>query len=188
MMRTSRSQIAPPCESGYDVYLCKISNVEEYRCFTNLSSAESGCRDAPGDHLVGGPVACANLDADTDDAWTPGSFVNYNTSTGKYEVNQYFLDTLLAHPRQLLYDGARLEWDTDHFYFDGITTGDLAQELGFQNGDKLYAVNGNSISTMAEAFDAFDAVYHGYSTGNLSFSVTISRSNSVITLQYIVIE
>lgn len=160
-------------------------------CFTSFGAAEDGCivDINDGDHVIGdGPTTCDNQEGDTDDEWTPGSYVDYNSTTGKYEVDQGFLDTLLAHPDQLLHDGARLEWDTNHFYFVGIASGDLAQELGFQNGDKLYAVSGNSVSTMSEAFDAFDIVYGAYSTGTIYFNVTVIRSATPVTLQYKVVE
>ena len=174
--------VCPVCASSEDIFLCDVNHQEVYRCYVNFAAAELGCEESLGDHVVGnGPATCDNQTADTDSGWSPGSYVSYNSGTGKYEVDGDFFDKLLTYPDQLLYDGARIEWHGGHFEFKDIGSGDLASELGFQNGDELASVNDYDVSTIAEAFTAYDAVY-----GSSSFSVEVVRSGTPVTLEYVI--
>jgi len=173
----------PVCEEGEDTYLCVISGDEKFYCFEDLQAAQQSCGLVPGNSVAGnGPVTCDNQSADTDSGWSPGNSVTYNAVTDEYEIDEDFFDSLLLHPDQLLHDRTRLEWTGSYFEFQGILTGDLADELGFQSGDQLDSVNGYDVSTVAEAWTAFGKVY-----GSNSFTVHVTRSGSVEILEYVLV-
>lgn len=89
------------------------------------------------------------------------------------------VDRAVHAPDQLLQDRARLAWHGDHFEIESIVTGDLADVLGFEDGDVLAAVNGYPICTMTEAAKAFDALY-----GSQELTVALFRSTEPMILHY----
>lgn len=160
--------------------MCIIDGDEELLCFESFAQAQQSCSQMLGDGVVGGgPVTCDNQSADTSPDWSPQKYVTYRSNTQRYEINSDFFDSVLKSPDQLLQDSARLAWHGDHFEFESIITGDLADVLGFEDGDVLAAVNGYPISTMAEAVKAFDALY-----GSQELTVALFRSTEPIILHY----
>lgn len=149
-------------------------------CFESLAAAQQSCGNKPGNGVVGnGPITCDNQNADTNADWKPSSFVAYESDTRVYKIDKDFFEAVRTNPDQLLHDGARLEWRGEYFEFETIEAGDLADALGFQNGDYVLSINDYPLASMADAFAAFDAVYD-----EQTFVIEVVREESLVVLRY----
>jgi hypothetical protein len=166
------------CPQGEKMYSCYIdagTHAMFYNvCNSSISRAEDECIDdyPPPSHSV--PHVrlhtCETQTADTNSqTWDPGAFVTYDSQTGVYEVDEMFLDSVLANPDQLLFDSARLEPLNPYYKFVDVQAGDFAYEVGFRTGDILLTVNSYPLSTGPEIFEAFDALEN---TQSFIFRVT----------------
>lgn len=172
--------ICPECPPTEDVYACIINGEETLLCFTSLAAAQQSCGSKPGNGVLGnGPTPCDNQSADTNADWKPSSFVDYNPDTDTHQIDEEFFKDLRMSPDQLLHDGARVQWRDDHFEFETIEVDDLADALGFQDGDRLLSINGHPLTTRADAFAAFDAVYDAR-----AFVVEVEREQELVVLRF----
>ncbi|MEM9454556.1 MAG: PDZ domain-containing protein [Myxococcota bacterium] len=177
---TTDSIECPDCAPDEDVYACIIDGGQKLLCFDSFAAAQQSCGSKPGNGVLGnGPTTCDNQSADTSADWKPSSFVVFDPDTRTHLIDEGFFEGLRANPDQLLHDQARLEWREGHFEFETIEAGDLAYSLGFQNGDRLLAVNGHPLTTLADAFGAFDAVYD-----ERTFVVEVEREDDLVMLRY----
>ena len=177
--------VCPDCPAGQEVYLCIISGIEKPQCFDNLAQAQASCGVVPGDGVAGNvPMPCDNqTPPDPDVSWTPGSFVAYDEASRTHEIDRDFLLNVLDEPHLLLLDRARLEWRGDRFEFEGIDRGNLADLLGFVDGDALSEINGYPLSTMEEIANAYEALRE-----QSEFSVSIVRDEATLVLTYRIID
>lgn len=177
---TTGSIECPDCAPDEDVYACIIDGGQKLFCFDSLAAAQQSCGSKPGDGVVGnGPTTCDSQSADTNADWKPSNFVAFDPNTQTGLIDEDFLESLRANPDQLLHDGARLQWREECFELETIEAGDLAHSLGFQNGDRLLSVNSYPLTTLADAFGAFDAVYD-----EQTFVVEVEREGYLVVLRY----
>lgn len=177
---TSDLIACPDCAPDEDVYACIIDGKEQAMCFDSLAAAQQSCGSEPGNGVVGnGPTTCDNQSAGTSADWKPAGLVTYDFDTRVHEIDEDLFEHVRANPDQLLHDGARLEWRGECFEFESIEAGDLADALGFQNGDRPLSVNGYPLTTMADVFAAFDAVYD-----ERTFVIEVVREEDIVVLRY----
>lgn len=103
--------------------------------------------------------ACHELPATTCVNWNPSVHITYSTGTNTYEIDGNFVDAIIANPALLTScDDARFDFDVSagaYYVLDEVSSGDLADELGLQNGDRPLSVNGMTLQHWDDVADAF---------------------------------
>lgn len=186
----TQSQCAS-CLPGEDVYRCKIGSDEIPVCGTDEVDANYECETIQGGTFNGLKSTCEPQGTDGEtgaSGWDPGSNVSYDPTRGAYIVDETFFLSVLDEPDQLLFDSARLEEQSNGtFKFASIATGDLADELGFQNGDTLVSINRYSLSTWENMWQTYVDLDDD---GATEFEVKVTRPGpagpTTVTINYIV--
>lgn len=118
-------------------------------------------------------------------AWTPGSHITYNTTTSTYEIDKTLIEDIIADPSYLVHcDSARVtvHSSTPTYGIDDIAAGDLADELGLQNGDRFTSLDGLSLDGKDDLMKAFAELWLG---GETSLSLVLDRPGlPLVTLNY----
>ena len=156
-------------------------------CATTLSQAIDLCKDwcwteHGWPNGVAAETSCDGnaVPGDTGAAeYDPGAAVTYNSTLSLYDVDEDFVDLLKSAPDLVNIDSAYLDPVSGGFQFQGVTSGSLADELGFQNGDKVIAVNSRPTTNLSEAMTAYMFEYD-----STMFYVTFVRSGSTTTQTY----
>ncbi|MEM9458027.1 MAG: hypothetical protein AAGF11_27875 [Myxococcota bacterium] len=164
--------------------MCIINGIEKSDCFDSLAQAQASCGSSPGNGVVGNaPMPCDNHTPDPGVSWKPGSFVAYDETTHAYEIDRQFMLDILDDPNMLLLDRARLGWRTDHFAFENIADGDIADLLGFIDGDALSEINGYPLSTLGEIAKAYESLQE-----ESSLTVTFVRGQATLMHTYHIVD
>ncbi len=88
-----------------------------------------------------------------------------------------------------MFDSSAPLWSCDDAKFISVpggfqvanaNSGELLYEVGLRNGDKVQSVNGQDVTTWAGAEKAFNSFLGGAS----SFTVTVTRGSSTVTLTW----
>jgi hypothetical protein len=121
-------------------------------------------------------------------AWVPGSSIIYNPKRGRFEVSADLLENLKGDWTLLAGDSAYLrEMSSGHYlgYYEivNIARGDLADAMGLQSNDVLYALNGYDLGTLDGALDAYIDLQE-----ETDFALQIIRGSTVVTFTYAVID
>lgn len=102
----------------------------------------------------------------------------------KYVVDQAVLDEILANPEKL-YTQVRVtphkdsNGDIDGYRMTGIRRKSLFYKLGVKNGDIVHSVNGQQLTSLSSAMDAYNSL------GNSrAFSFDITRRKNKQTFDY----
>ena len=102
----------------------------------------------------------------------------------KYVVEQAVLDEILANPEKL-YTQVRVtphkdeSGDIDGYRMTGIRRKSLFYKLGIKNGDIVHSVNGQSLTSLSAAMDAYNSL------GNSrAFNFDITRRKNKQTFEY----
>lgn len=121
-------------------------------------------------------------------AWTPGSHITYNTTTNTYEIDKTLVEDIIADPSYLVYcDSAHItvHSSTPIYGIDDIVSGDLADELGLQNGDRFTSLDSLSLDGKDDLMKAFAELWLG---GETNVSLVINRPGGpAVTLNYEII-
>ena len=117
------------------------------------------------------------------DDWDPDAAVTYNRSTAKYEIDEQFTDDLAADPSLLFGCDSTRPMMVSGGYFElvNIGAGDLAAQLGLQDGDKLVSVNGYTLQWAEDYETAYGALYQ-----STSFALTFVRNGTTRTYNYVI--
>lgn len=117
-------------------------------------------------------------------SWDPDSYVAFNRTTGKYEIEEQLRTDLNANPLPLTEcDSARMKMVSGGYYeFYNVGRDDLAVHLGFQEGDILKNVNGYDLVVPEDYLDALDALKSAD-----EFEATVTRRGATVTLRYMVL-
>lgn len=105
--------------------------------------------------------------------------------TSGYVVSQLLIDTVLADPVGVSNDGTTAVQVLDvtgspyGFEIDGVTSTNLGGALGFQNGDIVTSVSGQSTQTYSDLLKVVSILLSANST-----SVSVLRGTSSTTLHY----
>ncbi len=130
-------------------------------------------------------LACANLqDSNNCANWSPGSSVSQDPTSRIYEIDQSFIDDLIADPSPLIdCDGGRfdLRLTSPGYVLADSGSGELAHVLGLQNGDIPTEINGMPLDDMDDVLAAFSQLYYG---GETEFTLEVTHGSSTIVLEY----
>lgn len=108
------------CEDGYVIYSCKVPILGwRESCQPHNEAARQWCNTEGGTRYVelncgiyggetGGSAGESDTGSGSNEPWDPAPHVSYNTATQKYEVDQSFVDSLIADYQQLGRDSAYL--------------------------------------------------------------------------------
>jgi hypothetical protein len=153
---------------------CRPNNVDQSAACSGICGSEvgpntpskigKGCSPATG-------YNCTN--------WNPGSHVTL--SGGVYQVNATWFASLVANLEPLYAcDDGEFHSSSDHtrFVISNLDSDDFLYAIGLRNSDKVQTINGITIN----AFSAGYTAYALYLNGTTSYSVTITRGGSTITL------
>lgn len=130
----------PYDDEPYDAYTCARDGDEAAAlcgtCITTPNNTQLCLEDID-------PAACVDNAYATDGApdWVPSRHVSYDSQNDVYVIDATFFDDVIADPRQLLWDSAVVEPKNPYFKLKNIASGDLADALGLENGDKLISLN-----------------------------------------------
>jgi len=181
---TGDIEVCPDCPEGQDVYLCIVQGVEVTRCYEDIAAAQASCGAIPGDGVVGNaPIPCDNQEPAPGASWSPGDFVSYDAETDTQEIDRELVLAVLEDPNLLLLDRTRVEWQGDRFELQRVAEGDLAAELGVQDGDVLSEINGYPLSSMEEVVKAYDALRE-----ESSLAVAVMRGDATLVLTYRIVD
>jgi hypothetical protein len=117
------------------------------------------------------------------DYYSLSSAITYSTMQQKYIIDAAFFAAMRDNPGWLFGDGTRIEPISNDYQLTGVSSGTIAHALGLQNGDRPRAINGHSVTTIAELLAAYEALQSA-----TSFNFTISRGGSIITIGYLIEE
>lgn len=111
------------------------------------------------------------------------SFVNgsYGISlNGKVRtIPEKTLSRFLANPGCLLAESGRVESRAGVYQLSGVTRDSLLWQLGLRTGDQLQSVNGLPLSTIEDAFTAFDVL-----RDETTWHVIVRRGSRHMSLRY----
>ena len=102
----------------------------------------------------------------------------------KFIVEQALIDQLLENPEQL-YSQIRAvphkgpDGQVDGYRLSGIRRKSVFHKLGIKNGDIVHGVNGQSLTSMSAAMDAFNGLQN-----DKNFSFELTRRNNRKTQEY----
>lgn len=161
-------------------------------CAESENDVDSTCLAVFGS--VGGPndqgftewdraiLVCANLvDPDSCANWDPGAHVSINAS-GVYEVDEGFIDDLIATPAPLIdCDSGRFDFTDPGYELSSAGSGELSDVLGLQNGDVPDEINNLSLDDMADVLSTFVQLYYQSET---EFTLEITRGTTPVTINY----
>jgi hypothetical protein len=109
----------------------------------------------------------------------PSSVITQISST-EWEIDQDFFEAIMADPRPLLEDDARIyESEWGDFRFQDVEEGSIAYELGFRSGDIIIKIDNYYLFTFEQISTAWDAV-----EDQGSWTVTIQRSTVYYEFDY----
>lgn len=154
-------------------------------CAENQAAANAICQsddfiDDPGAYAEEQPcylpLSCTG--------WNPAGEIT-EVSAGNFEVDQDFLDTIVADPTLLKCDTARFDYDAgaQAFEISGVSTGGFFSELGFMNGDIVLEINSYPVQSAAQVAFAFGLFYV---TQPSSYTIEVDRS-STSTFLYVTV-
>jgi hypothetical protein len=148
-------------------------------CNNECLAANGGVPGFDSRHTV---VSClANPDSGSCGSWAPENEITL-TSGVRY-VDAAWLDGLIDAPSPLwTCDDAYLLERSGGFSISGANAGEFLYELGLRNGDRLLSVNGYGLTSWANILLAAGMEYFA---GETSYSLVVRRSNSNITLRYV---
>jgi hypothetical protein len=129
-------------------------------------------------------TSCHQLPAASCTGWNPSAYVSFNTMDDVYEIDSSFVDDLIGNPALLTScdDGRfNLNGTTGMYYLlDDVSSGDLLDELGLQDGDMPTQLNGIDLEHWDDVADAFFLVLNG----ETEFRMAVSRSSSTVYIEY----
>lgn len=149
---------------------------------------KGGCEDPPAE--TGGD----ETSGETGDDGTTGGFAEFSDldlgaeitfSRGETLISNRLIDTALADPIGLAFDGTSLELridatgDPQGFEISGITRGNLGARLGLQDGDMLISIDGRPTLSFEQLLDA---AAHALSQEHIT--ALILRDGEPISLRY----
>ena len=111
--------------------------------------------------------------------WNPSSKVSY--VGGVYRVDATWFATLVANTDPLWgCDDATLVPHSSGtgFEIQGASTGEFLYLIGLRNGDRPLTLNGKSLSSFADGYEAFEL----YLEGVTSYTLQVTRGTSTVTL------
>jgi membrane-associated protease RseP (regulator of RpoE activity) len=76
-------------------------------------------------------------------------------------------------------DSGRVSDEGDYWEWSDIASGDLADELGFENGDQIVQIDGITIETADDAFRVFEE-----NASATTHTVVLIRSGTPFTFSY----
>ena len=166
---------------GYDLLgQATITKIEANRVYfqrhdsQQLEYIEVGVKAEPSK----GPDTKATANADNEDGEVQ------KVGNNKYVVDQAVLDEILANPEKL-YTQVRVtphkdsNGEIDGYRMTGIRRKSLFYKLGVKNGDIVHSVNGQPLTSLSSAMDAYNSL------GNSrAFSFDITRRKNKQTFDY----
>jgi hypothetical protein len=157
-------------------------------CAANVGTAINACEAAadnlsiPYTEMAAQTIPCSLPVSFSCTGWDPSSYINYNSGT--YEIDQDFIDDLIDDPNLLVECEAGLFFFDDttgsHYVLNYVSSGDLYDELGLQDGDKPLALSGVTLDGWEGVADAFFQVLNG----RTEFRLSVERNSTVVFLNY----
>jgi hypothetical protein len=165
------------------VYACRSSEFDANQWCAGydpeVSATPSNCDNADDGGLETGETTWGS------EPWDPASEVNYNVGTDEYEIDADFIAALVEDGfAPLSLDSARLVYSgvggySGYYELDNVASGDLADELGLQDGDILKSVNGYELDTVDHQMQAYEALKN-----ETDLELRIRRSSNFVTIAY----
>ncbi len=132
----------------------------------------------------GGGGTGANASESSCNDWDPDDEVTLNSSTGVFEINESFVDYIVADTMRLVNcDVARVEFiaSANEFKVKSASSGTLLYELGFRNDDVISSVNRQPLDSHSDAGSAFGILY--LHRGETEYAFEVIRGSSTITVE-----
>lgn len=157
---TAVSTCSNACPNGGGL-VCAMSEVELVPCEDNEDPGGS----------TGSGIGCGD--------WDPGAAVSYRGSE-LWDIDADFWADLTANNTPLWNCDSGVVFDNGTYWeWDNIASGDLADELGFQDGDEIAKIDGVLIEDEDDAFRVFALNY-----SDTSHDVVLIRGGTTITHTY----
>lgn len=148
-------------------------------------AAETGGNDEVDDGETGGSEDTEETEGDLGSLSELDIDQEVALINGEYVISQLLIETALGDPIGIYDDGTRAKQVFDvtgnpyGFEISGVTTGNLGDALGFQNGDIITRVNGEPTQTLEDLMTVMEDLLEANTA-----SVTVLRGSSVLTLNY----
>ncbi len=127
-------------------------------------------------------IVSRTYQVDPDDcSFVDGDYGITRSKTGAYEIPQSTFDDFFDNPGCLYQESGRVDAVTGGYEFKRVGSGTLLHDLGLRTGDIPVLIDGLGLSTVDDAFAAYDAV-----RDNTSWTLTIRRGGQSIELDYVV--
>ena len=126
------------------------------------------------------PAESGETGSGNDEPWSPTRNVDFDPESGEYVIDQLAFEELKLDPAPLFGDTSHLRL-LESGYYSVATVGELADALGWEEGDLLLDVNGHSLDGPAAFAAAYTAIVE-----ETAFRLTVRRGQSKTTLRYLV--
>ena len=165
---------------GYDIIgQATITKIEKNRVYFQRNNTEQI------EYIeIGGEAGKSDLPKSTGEAKTDDDGEVQKIGNNKYVVEQAVLDEILANPEKL-YSQVRVtphkdeNGEIDGYRMTGIRRNSLFYKLGVKNGDIVHSVNGQGLTSLSTAMDAYNSL------GNSkAFNFDITRRKNKQTFEY----
>lgn len=181
-----------PCPAGQENYTCNINGSLYYDCKGSEDLAIYWCSGISPSGVVSPSNCYAGLETEEtgwgSEPWEPADHVNYNEVAGHYEIDASFVTALMEDGfAPLSLDSARLALSgasgySGYYELVNVVSGDLADELGLQNGDIIVSANGYDLNTTDEQLAAYQALKN-----ETDIELRIRRARSFVTINYVIV-
>ena len=181
---------------------CTTRIFSESLCHDDYRSAEAYCAaqcgavrgvttGCPSEDLSIVPINCSSGNGDGCEAtvhhcesWEPVAYIQPDpTGSGALFIDADAIDAIVQHIGVLACDDSYFYHDSTNggWLAEGVDSGSLLDELGFQPGDRVHTINGVAVPD-ADAISGF----YLHSLSDTEFAVEVDRPTGPVTLNFVI--